>query len=438
MRDLVALCAMLVFIPLSLRSTFVAYILWGWAGLIALNGYLYGFMLMVPYVQIFALISLGTWLSIKDPERQKFENNRTTMLFVVLVVHGFFCALFAYPGLTKNWEIFSIIVKTVLFCVLMPMLVTNRFRLHAMVVMIALAITFHGGLEGLKFIASGGAHNVRGLAQFGDNNHFAMVMIFVIPLLYYLLQYSANRLVRWGFSVGILLVILTVIGTRSRGGLLGLVAVGLWLLLKSRRKLLATAVIMFSSLIIVPMLPSSWSYRMQTIESAGQDESFMGRVTAWKVSSAIAVENPILGGGFRAVQSHPVWDQFKNSPGLLGFVETPQTRSGVAAHSIWFEVMGDMGLVGFLIFIILIANAFVTNSEIRKLVKRVGEPWRWASDLADLLGAIMFVYVVAGSALSAAYFEIPYIVMMMLEVIKQQLRRALTAPATLMVQGSHA
>jgi hypothetical protein len=50
----------------------------------------------------------------------------------------------------------------------------------------------------------------------------------------------------------------------------------------------------------------------------------------------------------------------------------------------------------------------------------------------------MFVYVVAGSALSAAYFEIPYIVMMMLEVIKQQLRRALTAPATLMVQGSHA
>lgn len=433
MRDLAVLCATLVFISLSFRSTFIAYLLWCWAGLIGLNGYLYGFMVSVPYVQIFALITLTTWFYIKDPERIKFTNNRTTTLFVILVCHGFLCALFAYPDLLSNWGLFGNVIKTALFCLLMPMLVTNRLRTHAMVVMITLAIAFHGGLDGLKFLASGGAHIVIGIVKYGDNNHFAMAMIFVIPLLLYLFQYSEKRLARFAFGGGIFLVILAVIGTRSRGGLVGLATVAIWLILKSNRKFLVITIIAICGLIVIPMLPSSWSERMETIQTASEDHSFMSRVTAWKVSSAIAVANPVLGGGFRALQSQSVWAEFKDSPGLLGFIDTPLTRSGMAAHSIWFEVMGDMGFVGLFIFVAMIVNAFITHSEIRGQVKRGGESWRWAGDLADMLSVIMMVYIVSGSALSAAYFEIPYIVMMMLEVIKQQLHKALPTRARLIL-----
>jgi len=121
-----------------------------------------------------------------------------------------------------------------------------------------------------------------------------------------------------------------------------------------------------------------------------------------------------------------VWDQFKHSPGLLGFVDTPMlARSGVASHSIWFEVMGDLGFVGFFIFVALLVNAFLTRREIKALVEQEGGTYRWATDLTDMLCASLFAYVVSGSLLSAAYFETPYMLMMLLEVIKIHLKHAL-------------
>jgi probable O-glycosylation ligase (exosortase A-associated) len=421
---------LLVFMYFSFRSAFSAYLLWGWAGLIAISGYLYGDMATLPYAQIFAVITLATLLLRKSEKMLPFKANRTTSFMLLFVVHGFICAIFAYPDLPRNWELFGNVAKTVLFCALMPLLITSRFRIHVMVVMIALAVSIHGALDGLKFLSSAGSHNARGLNKYGDNNHYALVLVMVVPLLFYLFQYSANRLVRWGFGGTLFLVVLAVVATASRGGLVGLLTIATWVTLTSRRKLPGLFAIAVSVLIVLQFAPESWTKRMETISSASEDGSFMGRVTAWKVSSAIAVDNPLVGGGFRALQSFPVWDQFKNSPGLLGFVDTPKlARSGVAAHSIWFEVLGDLGFVGFFIFVALLVNAFATLRNVSVLVKRGGPSFQWASDLANLLGAVLLVYVVSGSLLSAAYFELPYLVMMLLEVIKQRVQSELVAHA---------
>ena len=42
MRDLLVFGAMLLFVPLGLSNAFVGYLLWGWAGLIAMNSYVHG------------------------------------------------------------------------------------------------------------------------------------------------------------------------------------------------------------------------------------------------------------------------------------------------------------------------------------------------------------------------------------------------------------
>jgi len=419
MRDLAVCGFTSLFLILALRSTFTAYLLWGWAGLVSLDAYLYGFMMTVPFVQIFAIITLSSMILRKNEGIQSFKSNRTTKWFIAFTIHGMLCALFAYPKLFWNWELFGNISKTVLFCILMPLLATSRIRLHALVVIAAMGIGFHGITEGLKFLASGGAHHAAGIAKFGDNNHFAMVLVMVLPILLYLAQYSAVKLVRLGFISALFITIFAVISTNSRGGLLGLLALSAWLILKSKRKAAGISVIFVCVILITQLAPDSWSDRMVSIQSATDDSSFMGRVTAWKVSSAIAVANPIFGGGFRAVQSPEVWAKFKDSQGLLGFVDTPETRSGVAAHSIWFEVLGDMGFVGLFLFVAMLVNAFLTLGEITSLVKRDNAAYRWAGDLSIMLGAALLVYVVSGSALSAAYFEWPYFVMMLLEVIKQ-------------------
>ena len=245
-----------------------------------------------------------------------------------------------------------------------------------------------------------------------------------LPLIYYLYEYSSLRLVRLGFLGAIPLMVLAVVATNSRGALVGLVAVGIWLVLNSTKKIKGLLIVAFLGSMMLYLAPDSWSERMDTIGSAEQDSSFMGRVAAWKVSSAIAVEHPVFGGGFRAVQSHPVWDAFVDKPGLLGMIETPVlSRSGVAAHSIWFEVLGDTGFVRFFLFVALVANAFLTRRAVWRLVKAQGGEDKWAGDLADMLGAAVLAYVVSGSLLSAAYFELPYICFMLLETLKLYLMR---------------
>jgi probable O-glycosylation ligase (exosortase A-associated) len=430
MRDLVALSFMLAALPLAMLSPFAGYLLWGWAGLIALNYYLYGFMIGVPYVQVFAITTLLALTLGREPGLRRFEPSRTSVLLLLFVAHGFLVALLAYPGLERNWELYGNVVKTALFCLLMPLIATNRFRVHAIVVMIALAVSFHGALDGLKFIASAGSHNAQSIKRFGDNNHLAVVLLMVLPLLYYLRQYAANRLVRLGFTMALPLTVLAVVATHSRGALVGLFAIALWLVLKSRKKLAGVAVVLLCGVLVLQLAPQKWNERMSTIQTAEEDKSFMGRVTAWKVSSAIAVANPVFGGGFRALQSHPVWDRFKDRQGLLGAVETPVLqRSGVAAHSIWFEVLGDQGFVGFFLFVALIVNAFITRREVWRMVRDNGPGERWAGDLADMLGAALLAYVVAGSLLSAAYFELPYVCFMLMEVLKQLQRRAVPLAA---------
>jgi probable O-glycosylation ligase (exosortase A-associated) len=426
MRDLLVFGAMLVFLPLGLSNAFIGYLLWGWAGLIALNSYVYGFMTVLPYVQIFALVTLGSLLMHNGDKFERIEINRTTILMILFVTHGFFVALFAYPGLPRNWELFGNIAKTVLFCLLMPIFATSRYRMHALVLMVALATSFHGALDGLKFIASGGGHVARGIAKFGDNNHFALVLLMVLPLLYYLFTYSSRKIAKFGFGLALLLTAFAVVATNSRGAFIGLLVVMAWVWLRSRNKFIGVLFFLAGIIGVVLLAPESWSERMETIKSAREDASFMGRVTAWKISSAIAVANPIVGGGFRAIQSPQVWQTFQNDPGLLGFVDTPESLvSGVAAHSIWFEVLGDMGFVGLFLFVALILNAFITRFEIRTLGKKLGPSQRWAVDLSDMLAVALLAFVVSGSLLSSAYFELHYIVIIMLEVLKQLLLRKL-------------
>jgi probable O-glycosylation ligase (exosortase A-associated) len=424
MRDLAMLAFMIAFLALALRNVFASYLLWGWAGLMAVGTYVYTFMGGLPYAQIFALLTLGGLLVHRQQYRNAFELNRTLVLMLVFLLHGWLVALLAYPGLERNWELFGNLAKTMLFCAFMPMLLTERWRVHAIVAMLALAIGFHGLLDGLKFITSGGGHNARGIVKFGDNNQFALVLLMVIPLLIYLWSNARSRAMRWIWMGVALANALAVVATHSRGGLLGMLVIATCVVMFGRRRLMGLLLVATATVLVVSLAPDQWGARMETIQRAEQDQSFLGRVKAWQVSSAIALQHPFLGGGFRAVQSEEVWDKFVDAPHLLGFIDIPfVTRVGIAAHSIWFEVLGDMGFVGLGLFVALLLNAFRTWWSVRALARTNPQRFHWAAELANMVGTSLLVYLVSGSLLSAAYFESPYILMMLLESLRQILKR---------------
>jgi O-antigen ligase len=145
----------------------------------------------------------------------------------------------------------------------------------------------------------------------------------------------------------------------------------------------------------------------------------MGRVIAWKISSAIALENPVFGGGFHAVQVQAIWDRFKMSPGLLGFLDLPIPEfSAKAAHSIYFEVMGDLGLVGLGLFLFILLRALWSRLAIKRMTAQLGVRYQWARDMADMLMLAVLAYMVGGASVSLGYLEVIYMVVMLMELLR--------------------
>ncbi len=409
MRDLMLLGMMALIIPLCLRNAFAAYLLWGWSGLIAVQTFAYGYMRSFPYVLLFALISLVLLLMRRDSEMKPMKVDGVAFIFIWFGAHAIACAALAYPNVARNWEITIDLQKTLLFSVLMPMVVTSRFRLHAMVLMLALSAGYHGLMEGLKFIASGGGHLSRGNEKLGDRNHFAVLVTMCLPFLLYLVWYSKHKLIRVVAGMGLLLNVLSVVSTQSRGGLLSLIAVSLYLVMVSKRKFMGFVTMIALGLTVLALAPDSWTNRMESIQTADEDSSFMGRVVAWKRASAIAVAHPVFGGGIRSVQNGEVYEKYRFAQGLLGWVETPQATYAAAAHSIYFEVLGDMGFLGLFIFLALMAVPFVMASRVGRLAKMLGRSANWSKDLSRMICAGMVAYLVGGASISAAYFEMTYI-----------------------------
>lgn len=428
MRDLMFLGGFLVLLSLAFRNTFIAYLIWGWTGLIAIDNYLFGFMASIKLNFTFALITFAVILLKKDTERGTIPFNATVVLFILFFLQGSLSAIFAYEGNRLNWFLYDRFWKEILFAFIMPLVIVKRYRIHAFVLVMCLGMGFHGLIDGLKFFASGGSHLVRGFVKFGDNNHFAVMLVMAIPLLLYMSSYAKHSLLRLGALAAAIITIAAVIGTHSRGGFVAMTAVALWLVLTSRKRLPALTVFIAGVIFVIAIAPSAWTQRMETIQEAEQESSFMTRVEAWQVSSVIALHNPVLGGGFHAVATQPVWDRFKGQKGLLGFVDVGFVSDVFrAAHSIYFEVLGDMGFLGFFIFMALLLNALKNSIQINRMAKQGGLDLEWAVDLSRSLAATIFAFMVGGLTVSIAYTEFIYMAVMLMEVLKQEVKRQLQA-----------
>ena len=80
----------------------------------------------------------------------------------------------------------------------------------------------------------------------------------------------------------------------------------------------------------------------------------------------------------------------------------------LAAHSIYFEVLGDTGVIGLFLFLGMLMAWFVNVRQIKRSTR--GHPSLvWAYDLASAFERSLIVYGISGAALSAAYFENVYI-----------------------------
>ncbi|HSC07982.1 MAG TPA: putative O-glycosylation ligase, exosortase A system-associated [Steroidobacteraceae bacterium] len=415
MRDLLLLLIMAGLLPFILARPTTGVLVWSWLGYMNPHRLTWGFAYDFPFVLVAALLTLVAMPFSKQPKRMPWS--RLTVIWLLWVVWMCITTLVALNPVDAipEWERTMKIQLMVLATLL---LMGEREHIHRLVWVIALSIGFFGIKGGLFTILHGGSYLVMGPpgSHMAGNNEIALALLTVLPLFRYLQVTSDNIWIKRAMLACMFLCAASILGSWSRGALLGGAAMFFVLWLKTRNKWLSGAAIVVALVAFLAFLPEGWFDRMSTIKDYRADQSAMGRLNAWGFAINLAGERPLVGGGFRAF-----------TPELfLKYAPTPTDFHD--AHSIYFEVLGEQGYVGLMLYLMLALVSFRTCMRIRAKTAGRAE-LAWANELASMIQVSLVGFAVGGAFLGLAYFDLPYSLMAIIALTNACVDRALAGQA---------
>jgi probable O-glycosylation ligase (exosortase A-associated) len=213
--------------------------------------------------------------------------------------------------------------------------------------------------------------------------------------MHYLRGESQSKWIRRGLVAAMVLSGIAVLGTYSRGGLLAVSAMLFFLWFKSRRKVWFALLLIPLVPLAVTAMPEHWFDRMNTISAYEEDASAMGRINAWKTAINIANDRPLVGGGFE-LYSQATFARY-----------APDPEDVHAAHSVYFQMLGEHGYVGLLIFLSLGLAAW--NTARRTIaIARTKPEHAWAGQLASAFQVSLVGFAVGGMFVNIGYWDMIY------------------------------
>jgi len=233
-----------------------------------------------------------------------------------------------------------------------------------------------------------------------DENDAALIMVCALPLVFYRIFHVASRIFRNFLVLGLFSILVAVVVTYSRGGLVGLVAVigfMIWLSRKRWRNIFVSMLILsLSGGISLALLPQDYVDDMSTITNK-EDGTRNLRLLHWTTALEIFKDNPVLGVG---PENYP-WTSNKYLHLSPYFKEGARFRAGRQAHSLYFTLIPELGLVGIITFFLLI---FRHRSNAREIILKTNEAG--SRSLAKAIYASLVGFLAAGAFISVLYYPI--------------------------------
>lgn len=394
MRDLVIFAIVFWGLTKVFSQVHVGVYLWTWISLMNPHRLAWGYAFTFPFAQIIGLVTVIGLVTSKQP-RMGLWGAETKVL--ALLIFWVTCTTFLFAinpeGAYSEWDRF---MKIQIFIYLSILLISDKAKLDGLIWVFALSLGYYGIKGGIFTVLTGGNARVWGPdgSFIGGNNEIALAMLMTVPLMRYLHLQETRKWMKQGLMGAMLLTMVAIVGTQSRGALLGLVAIGLFLWLKSPKKLGMAVVVVLAGVIIALLMPQAWWDRMNTIQSYDEDASALGRINAWWVAWNVATDTWTGGGA----------NMFTPAT-FMKYAPVPDDLHDV--HSIYFEMLGEQGFFGLFLFLLL---GYLLWRRCNLLIKtyRHDPDRKWAADLGAMLQVAYIGYAVSGAFLGMAYFDYFY------------------------------
>ncbi|MEX2283464.1 MAG: O-antigen ligase family protein [Gemmatimonadota bacterium] len=244
----------------------------------------------------------------------------------------------------------------------------------------------------------------------GNRNFVAHMVAFGLPLVLFSALRSTRRLPFILSSIGVSVVAVTLILTRSRAGWLAAgAALAVWLLAMllspalrqgtARRRFAGIVALMGIGVLAAVLIPNSLRWRSQNpyLDSMRgvanfQEGSGAGRLVQYRRSMVLAVRNPLLGAGPGNWSVEYPGVAVRRDPSLDG--NEPGTTSNPWPSSDWVAFIAERGFIGALLLAVVFG--MVCLRGLKQLLR---------SQLLDEALSAATLIAVAASALVAGLFD---------------------------------
>lgn len=360
--------------------------------------------LILPKIQLslvlFAL-AVGTWLIFDKKRGTRFDLAQGLLLALFLYCLATTINAHVPEAVGEKW---SWVWKALLWSIFLPLTLTTRLRIEALLLTMVLAAGTLALSGGLKTLGGGSGYGslrilISDNSGLFEGSIFSTVAIAIIPVILWLARYGTvfrpSRLV-WAAALFLVLNCLLIpIGTQARTGLLCIALLVLLGLRETRRRGAYLAVIAALGLLGAALAPAAFSSRMGTIGDYKSDESASTRVAVWKWTWNYALDHP-LGGGFNVyVKNRLQVDRVETTVSGNSVTRriVPYTDQSRAFHNSYFEMLGEQGFPGLFLWLALQIVCLTRMERLRRRFKGVAGDDAWVRPLAGALQGGHLVYL---------------------------------------------
>ena len=404
MRDILVVGIVLAMGIIALRRPWVGIMLWTWLSIMNPHRYTYGFAYSAPLAAFAAgTIVIGL---VSTRERESPFKGAAAMFMLAFMLWVTLSWLFGLDP-TDDYEQWKKVMKIDVMIIAALALLHTKQHVLALLWVSTGSLGLLGMKGGVFTLATGGNFRVWGPdgSFIYDNNEFALSLVMTIPLLRFLQLQLVNRWARLGMSAAMLLCAVAAVGSYSRGALLAISAMLMALWWRGKNKFFIGIAMVIGAVLLVGFMPDAWNTRMSSIEDYENDTSALGRISAWWTAWNIGLHY-LTGVGFNAAR-----------PELFA-IYSPYPTFVHAAHSIYFQILGNHGFVGLFLFLGIWFSSWFTAGWLRRNAKAIPQA-AWCAELGGMCQVALIGYAVGGAFLSLAYFDLPYEIMVALLVTRQ-------------------
>jgi putative inorganic carbon (HCO3(-)) transporter len=419
MRDILVTFIVFASLPLIIKNPVNGVLMWIWISVMNPHTQGWGFATTFPFAFIIGAVTIFSLVISRQPKTLPISGVTFTLLALVIWMNV--STLFAiFPA--SAYAQWNKVMKIMLMSLVTMMVIRKREDIHRMIWMLVISLGFYGVKGGIFTVRSGGNFRVWGPEGtfIGGNNEIALALVVAIPLMRYVQQTSKSRWIWHGMNATMLLSAMAALGSYSRGALLAIAAMIALMWFKSKNKMIGAILLAFIVPLSLLFMPDRWTERMDSISEYKADDSAMGRINAWYMAYNLAKDR-FFGGGFEIADPYTF------------FLYAPNPADVHAAHSIYFQALGEHGFIGLGLYLML---GILTWRSAAWIVRnsRDDAELLWANQMARMIQASVIGFAVGGAFLSLLYFDVPYYLMAAVVAVRALVERRKAGIDTVVVE----